>query len=220
MDAAVAALFCNGVVQSSSMGLGGGLFMTIYIKETGEVVTLTARERAPLAATEDMFGDDPNLPLFGQYQLLQTQLFTSIVIKNPNFSGGLAIATPGQLKGLWEAKERYGNPEITWASLIQPSIDLCNFGIPITKTVGGDLLGKYSYIIKDPGMSEIFINPETNMPWFYDDVFTWPNLAKTLEKIAIGGQEEFYGGETLDLMLEDLASVGAILTREDFFQYE
>ena len=66
VDAAVAAIFCNGVVQASSMGLGGGLFMTIYTRETREVVTLVSRERAPLAATEDMFGDDPDLPLYGR----------------------------------------------------------------------------------------------------------------------------------------------------------
>ena len=59
MDAAIAGLFCNGIYTAFSMGLGGGFLMTIYIKETGEVTTLTAREMAPAYVTEDMFDDNP-----------------------------------------------------------------------------------------------------------------------------------------------------------------
>ena len=47
------------------MGPGGGLFMTIYQKATRKVQTLIARERAPLAATEDMFDEDPELSSYG-----------------------------------------------------------------------------------------------------------------------------------------------------------
>ena len=59
VDAAIAGLFCNGVYTAVSMGVGGGFLMTIYIKETGEVVTLNAREMAPSYVTQDMFEDNP-----------------------------------------------------------------------------------------------------------------------------------------------------------------
>ena len=32
VDVAIAVLVCNGAVHSHSLGLGGGFFMTIYIK--------------------------------------------------------------------------------------------------------------------------------------------------------------------------------------------
>jgi gamma-glutamyltranspeptidase/glutathione hydrolase/leukotriene-C4 hydrolase len=32
VDAALATLFCNGVVHSHSMGIGGGFLMTVYIR--------------------------------------------------------------------------------------------------------------------------------------------------------------------------------------------
>lgn len=65
VDAAIGALFCNSLLQSSSMGPGGGLFMTIYQKSTGKVEILNARERAPLAASEDMFEGNPSWASYG-----------------------------------------------------------------------------------------------------------------------------------------------------------
>jgi len=61
VDAAIATLFCDGVANPHSMGLGGGFVMTIYNKTTGEVHTINARERAPLAATENMFDGNSTL---------------------------------------------------------------------------------------------------------------------------------------------------------------
>lgn len=68
-------------------------------------------------------------------------------------------------------------------------------------------------------MSQIFINPATGDVWNYGDRFSWPNLAVTLEKMAKHGGDEFYSGETMELMLQDLASVGSIITPEDFLQH-
>ena len=55
VDAAIAALFCNGVVNPQSAGIGGGFHMTIYDPVTQMAHCLDAREVAPLAATENMF---------------------------------------------------------------------------------------------------------------------------------------------------------------------
>ena len=103
VDAAVAVLFCNGVVTSQSMGIGGGFIMTIHLSN-GTSVSLVAREMAPAAVTRDMFTN------------------TSSTL-GPRTSG-----VPGEVKGYWEAKQRFGNPELAWAELIQPSIDLCENG--------------------------------------------------------------------------------------------
>ena len=57
VDAAVAGMFCNGVYNSQSMGIGGGFMMTIYKASTGTAATLDARETAPAAAHEKMFSN-------------------------------------------------------------------------------------------------------------------------------------------------------------------
>ncbi len=60
VDAAIATLLCDGLFNAHSMGVGGGFFMTVYLKESGETAHLNARETAPHYATEDMYEDDPS----------------------------------------------------------------------------------------------------------------------------------------------------------------
>ena len=65
VDAAIATLFCNGVFNPHSMGIGGGFFMTLYLKERGEVITLNARETAPAASNPNMYEGNPSASVRG-----------------------------------------------------------------------------------------------------------------------------------------------------------
>lgn len=65
VDAAIGALFCNGLVNSQSMGLGGGFIMTLYMK--GKPYSLIARETAPAAANLRMFSGDQQQSRTGLY---------------------------------------------------------------------------------------------------------------------------------------------------------
>ena len=73
-----------------------------------------------------------------------------------------ASGVPGELLGYWEAKQRFGNPEIKWSDLVQPTIDLCKNGITISSALGSALQRSEESIRKDPGLKEIFINPDTD----------------------------------------------------------
>ena len=55
VDAAITSVLCVGVVNQQSSGIGGGLSMVVYIDETNTTEALMAFERAPQAATADMF---------------------------------------------------------------------------------------------------------------------------------------------------------------------
>lgn len=55
VDAALAALVCNGLINMQSMGFGGGFIMTIYEKESNRAVILNARDAAPGAAHAYMY---------------------------------------------------------------------------------------------------------------------------------------------------------------------
>lgn len=68
MDAALAALICNGLVNMQSLGFGGGFMMTIYERSTRRAFVLNARDRAPLLANSTMYDGKPvNVSSFGEY---------------------------------------------------------------------------------------------------------------------------------------------------------
>ncbi len=80
VDAAIATMFCDAVFNPQSTGIGGGFFMTIYTKSTGEVVHLNARETAPSYSFPDMYGDDSSGPKFGESPLSPQSATTLLML--------------------------------------------------------------------------------------------------------------------------------------------
>lgn len=75
-------------------------------------------------------------------------------------------------------------------------------------------------IYEDPGMRQIYINPETNDTWKEGDTYKRLNFANTLERIAKLGFQEFYEGQTAENLVKDLQNLGGIITMEDLQNYE
>ena len=172
--------------------------MTVYHQKSGKATSIIAREMAPAAATIDMFKDNPNL----------------------SSEGALAVAVPGEVRGWAKAKELFGNPEVSWESLIRPSIKLCRDGIPVTFSKAYFLSKYAAEIRKDPGLCRIYINPDTNSVWKEGDNYTRLDFADTLERIATLGPQEFYEGETAQGIVKDLQEMGGIITMEDMKNYK
>lgn len=128
------------------------------------------------------------------------------------------MAVPGELKGIWELHQRYGR--LPWRTLIQPSIDLCRNGHIVSKYFG-DILKMFESTIKSqPSLAEVFINPKTKAVWVEGDTIRRPKLAKTLELIARDGADTLYNNGTLARMLVDeIQTLGGIITVEDFMDY-
>lgn len=84
-DAAVAGMFCVGVINTQSMGLGGGFLLTYYERATGKGYSLISREMAPAAAYEDMYHGDADAMAKGKVWssfYLQVQFLTLQVFQN------------------------------------------------------------------------------------------------------------------------------------------
>ena len=135
--------------------------------------------------------------------------------------GPLSVAVPGEVAGYWEARQRFGNKEISWRRLIQPSIELARGGITVSRTKAEKLR---VYNFSQPRMREIFINPDTGEPWLEGEVYTRPDLAATLEQLADAGdrgQENlaFYTGQVGAGLVADLRKLGGIISMEDMAEY-
>lgn len=169
--------------------------MTIYSKEKGTMETLIARDVAPLAAHETMYGNA-----------------TSV-------TGGLSIAVPGELKGYWELHKKYG--KLPWARLFQPTVDLCREGHVVSDYLERILTRNEATVRASPSLAEIYINPQTNAVYRVGDRVKRLQLANTLELIAKEGIDPIYNNGTLaQQIVKEIKEHGGIITVEDFMQYE
>ncbi|KAH9509280.1 Gamma-glutamyltranspeptidase 1 [Bulinus truncatus] len=196
VDAAIAALICSGLGSPQSMGIGGGFFMIIYNKTTGQSTVIDARETAPSSATADMF------------------------VKNASSSatGPLSIAVPGEIKGYWYAHQKYGR--LPWSDLFQPSIQYAEKGFPVPIGLHKALIDGESFILNEPLLKSIFWNEKTGALFKKDETIKMPELAQTLKAIAEGGEAAFYNGTLTDLIMQDLKDIGSIIIRKDLLDYK
>ncbi|CAN8006868.1 unnamed protein product, partial [Ixodes hexagonus] len=196
VDAAVALLFCDGAVNPQSMGLGGGVFITVYTNATGVAEVFDGREAAPELATAERF--------VGNSSLLA--------------SGPLSVAVPGELGAYWAAQKKYG--KLLWGDLIQPTVELCKNGFPVGKHLAGKLQEKRSQVLSEPTLREVFFNNDTQDVFKEGETMKRPVLAQTLEQIALKGVQEFYDGELGKKFVQDLADMGGIMTEKDLHSYQ
>ena len=198
VDAAIGALFCNGVYNSHSMGIGGGFLMTIYSRAEGTVKCLNARETAPGLATTDMFHGNGSL----------------------SSKGPLSVAVPGEIAGYWEARRQYGNLSLSWRRIMQPTIDMCREGIPVSATMEDQIAGRK---FTDPNIKSVLIDPATWEGWKEGQTYTRTALADTLEALADAGDngdELFYNGSIAVELVNDLSKLGGILSLSDLATYK
>ena len=197
VDAAVAVGFALAVTYPSAGNLGGGGFMVIQLAD-GTVITNDHREKAPLAATRDMY-----LNAEGE------------VIKGLSTKSHLAVGVPGTVAGLLDVLERYGT--MSRAQVLNPAIRLAQRGIVLDR----DLAGQFARRLKDfaqyPGSMAVFSN--AGKPWQRGDLFKQTDLAATLKRIKKHGKAGFYQGQTADLLVAEMQNNGGIISHEDLQQY-
>uniref|UniRef100_A0A7E4VNC5 Gamma-glutamyltranspeptidase 1 n=1 Tax=Panagrellus redivivus TaxID=6233 RepID=A0A7E4VNC5_PANRE len=198
VDAAIAALFCIGVMDTHSAGLGGGHFMTIYNATTKKCHVVDARETAPASAFTEMYKDKWNNSKYGWE----------------------AIAVPGELHGMWTEYSNFGGG-VNWSSLITPTLEILNEGYPTSHALAHALHSKESQIYAEPTMKE-FINPDTGKVYKVgEQIKTRSQLAKTLEKLANAPDpvELFYRGELADQFVAEFKQHKGLITKEDLANY-
>ncbi|MDR6886278.1 MULTISPECIES: gamma-glutamyltransferase [Variovorax] len=198
VDAAVAVGYALAVVYPAAGNLGGGGFMTVQLAD-GRKTFLDFREKAPLAATANMYLDkDGN------------------VIKGLSTNGHLAVGVPGTVSGMEYAREKYGT--MKRADLIAPSIQLADKGFALEQGDIDMLRTSTNDFKKDPVSGAIFLNK--GEPFAVGQKLVQKDLAKTLRAVSAKGVDGFYKGWVGQAIVASSQAGKGIITQADLDQYK
>ncbi|WP_083638717.1 gamma-glutamyltransferase [Rhizobium oryziradicis] len=198
VDAAVAVGYALAVVYPTAGNIGGGGFMTLRLKD-GTTNFIDFREKAPLAATKNMYLDEKGN-----------------VVPRASLDGYLAVGVPGTVKGLELAREKYGSK--TREDLLAPAIHLARDGFTLNQGDASILAGGAARLAKNPEAKKIFLKAD-GAPYGAGDVLKQPDLAKVLESISATGPDAFYKGMPAEAIAKASADGKGILTVDDFSTY-
>jgi gamma-glutamyltranspeptidase/glutathione hydrolase len=196
VDAAVAVGFVLQVVWPEAGNIGGGGFMLIRTAD-GKNEVLDYRERAPLAATKDMYLDAKGN-----------------VVKGLSTVGAKAAGVPGTVAGLAMAHAKWG--KLKWADLIEPARKLAAEGFVVTPFLVRSLTFPLNAekLAKFPESKRIY-----GRGLKAGDTLVQPELAKTLARIQ-RDPRDFYTGVTAKMIVDEVKRGGGIITMKDLAVYE
>jgi len=195
IDAAVATGFALAVVHPQAGNLGGGGFLLLR-KAGGEVHFIDFREKAPAAATENMYLDAQGN-----------------IIKDLSLIGYKSIGVPGSVAGLVYAEKKYG--KLSLERVIAPAIKLAREGFALAYEDAQDLKDEDLAQFAD---SKRIFQREGN---FYKpgETLKQPELARTLERIA-KNPDDFYHGAMARELAAAIHKGGGLVTVDDLAHYE
>ncbi|UVM59404.1 gamma-glutamyltransferase [Pseudomonas sp. B21-010] len=199
VDAAVAVGYALAVVYPAAGNLGGGGFMTLQLAD-GRKTFLDFREKAPLAATANMYLDkDGN------------------VVPELSTRGHLAVGVPGTVSGMELALKKYGSKPR--AELIAPAIKFADEGFTLEQG-DVDLLETATDVFKKDMRDSGAIFLHNGEPMQVGQKLVQKDLAKTLREISAKGADGFYKGWVADALVTSSQANKGIITQADLDKYK
>ena len=193
-DAMIATELALAVAHPQAGNIGGGGFM-VYRKANGETGAIDYREKAPMAASRDMFLDK-----------------NGNVIKGKSTETALASGIPGTIAGIFEVHKKFGS--MPMSEILKPVIALAEKGVIVTKLQAVSLNSNRETFISRNGANSLF-----SKIYQEKDTIKYFALAATLKRIAKNGRDEFYQGETAQKLVAFLAEKGGNTTLKDLKSY-
>jgi gamma-glutamyltranspeptidase/glutathione hydrolase len=195
IDAAVAVAFALAVTYPYAGNIGGGGFLLARFAD-GRSTFIDFREKAPLAATRNMYLDSKGH------------------VTRDSLVGWRSAGVPGTVRGMELAHQKYGHK--SWAEVLNPAIQLASEGYPVSYTFDSSLRSESSVhlLSQFPESKRIFLSAK------YGGKFVQPELAATLKRIRDRGASDFYDGETAQKLAAAMASNGGLITLADLKSYQ
>jgi len=196
IDAAIATQLALAVVYPGAGNIGGGGFMVARLAN-GKNIAMDYREKAPAAASRDMYLDKDGNP---QMDLSQ--------------NGHLAAGVPGTIAGI-VASLKYA--KFPLSVLIEPAIALAEKGFAVTAGEATSLNENKKEFVKYNSRQPAFVK---DGDWKEGDTLVQKDLCKTLKRIRANGKKGFYEGETARLIVEEMQRGKGLVTYDDLKNYQ
>ncbi|MBA3269944.1 MAG: gamma-glutamyltransferase [Acidobacteria bacterium] len=194
IDAALAAWAVQGLAEPEMTGLGGDMFILIYLAKTGEVKFINGSGFAPMAATVDFYKGKGGLPS----------------------DGPLSVTVPGAVGAVEHAAKTYGTRPLS--ELFAPAAELAEKGFPITQSLAGALRSNRDKLAKVPSAKRIWFDGER--PLEMGDRVVQKDMAATLREIGAKGSAAFYEGAIAQKFAAYMKSNGGLIDAKDLASYK
>ncbi|GAB3935905.1 gamma-glutamyltransferase [Larkinella terrae] len=204
IDAAIAANAALGVLEPNNCGIGGDLFAIVWSAKDQKLYGLNASGRSPgglkTEKLKTILNDGKAIPLYGP----------------------LSVSVPGAVDGWFELHKRFG--KLPMKSLLAPGIRYAREGAPVPQVIAYSwqeavrrLEANRSTIQEFENFRRTFlINHQVPKA---GQLFKNPDLAKTYEKIALGGRDAFYKGTIANAIDQYARKTGLYLRKEDLARH-
>ena len=193
VDAALAAWAVQALAEPEMTGLGGDMFILIYLAKTGEVKFINGSGAAPMTATVDFYRSKGGLPS----------------------DGPLSVSVPGAVGAVELAAKTYGTR--TLGDVLAPAIELAERGFPISENLAGSLRQNREKLAKVPSTRKIWFNGDR--PLEMGERVVQADFAAALREIATTGSAAFYRGTIAQKTAAYMKNAGGILDAKDLSAY-
>jgi gamma-glutamyltranspeptidase/glutathione hydrolase len=198
-DAAAATMLALGVASPSSSGLGGGGFVLYYRAADKSLSFVDFRERAPAAATPDMFKPRPGESAEDAAKRSE--------------AGGLSIAVPGEPMGIERLVKDFG--KLPLSKVVAPAEKLARDGYALSEHtvrifgyVGAEFLAQ-------PMPKRLYgAQPKAGQR------IKNAALADAISRLGKQGAKVFYSGPIGQEIVRASKSSGGLITQQDLLAYE
>ncbi len=191
VDAAVAAALALGVCEPAASGIGGQTMMLVHLAEPKRTFALDGSSRAPNRAVSEVFSD-----------------------RQSEVRRGYRAATvPSSLATYHYASDTYGR--LGWSKVFEPAIELAQDGYAVS-ALQHTLTHRERRRLIEGTAAPFFL--ENGRALRTGQILRQATLARTLERIARQGVEEFYLGETAELIHRDMEANDGLIQKDDLAQ--
>jgi gamma-glutamyltranspeptidase / glutathione hydrolase len=195
IDAAIATAAVLGVVEASSLGIGGDAFCLFYSAKEKETKALDASGRSPYAAS--------------------LEFCRKSGFKEMPQRGIHSVTVPGAVHGWATLLESYGTKRLS--DVLQPAIRYGEEGFPVAELTAAQWQESEARLKADEGAAINYLidghTPKSG------EIFRNPRMAATLKQIAAEGADYFYKGEIAKRIVRCSEKLGGLFAVKDFVDH-